>query len=242
MIKKDNVLKFDNLSRFDNIIHGFSTIFFGSLRPSDPEYHQHLEKFSQALGMTTDTLVRMNQIHSNTVYCVTDNDRGQTIPKTDGLITSNTNVFLGVITADCVPLLFYDQKTQIVAAVHAGWRGLFAEIIKVAISEMVSRGSDPKDILVGLGPSIQVCCYEVSEEFVENFREKLDDIEKFVEHRDGKIFVNLQKIAKKQLAAVGVLEENIEDADYCTFDQKDLYSYRREGKNFGEIVGVIGIK
>lgn len=241
MIKQNNILYFENLSQFPLIIHGFSTTFFGSLRPSDPEYHQHLEKFTHAFGITPQQLVRMDQVHGNTVFTATEGDRGKTISKTDGLLTQDKNVFLGVVTADCLPLLFYDPKTTIVGAVHAGWRGLFAEIIKVAVSEMVTKGSKPEDIRVGIGPSIRVCCYEVSEEFVENFREKFGDVEKFINRRDGKIFFNLQRVAKEQLEAVGIVENNIEDADYCTFDQTDVYSCRREGKDFGEMMGVIGV-
>lgn len=242
MIKKDNVLKFDKLSKFDNVIHGFSTTFFGSLRPSDHEYDQHLEKFIQALTITPQQLVRMNQVHGGTVYFATERDQGTKISDTDGLLSQSTNVFLGVITGDCIPFLLFDPETNMVGAVHAGWRGLFAEIIKAAVSEMVVKGSDPKDILVGIGPSIRICCYEVSEEFVENFREKFGDVEMFIQRRDGKIFFNLQRVAKEQLEAVGIVENNIEDADYCTFDHTDVYSCRREGKDFGEMMGIIGMR
>jgi polyphenol oxidase len=241
MIKQNDVWKFESLIKFDNLIHGFSTRTIGNLRPSDPQYQDSLKKFTEALGLNSEQLVRMDQVHDSIVALVSENDKGSVIEKTDGLVTNETGVFLGVITADCIPFLLYDPKTKLVAAVHAGWRGLFAEIIKVAIAEMVKKGSKPEDILVVIGPSIRTCCYSVSEEFVENFREKFGDVEKFIHRRDGKIYFNLQKVAKEQLAAVGVLANNIEDADYCTFDQKDLYSCRREGKSFGEMMGIIGL-
>lgn len=241
MIKQNNIVYFENLSQFPHVIHGFSTTFFGSLRPSHPEYQESLHKFTNALDINVSQLVRMDQVHSNTVYFVSEKDRGQKIESTDGVITDTTKVFLGVITGDCIPLLFYDPTAKLVAAVHAGWRGLYSEIIKVAVSDMIAKGSDPKDVLVGIGPSIRVCCYEVSEEFVENFREKFGDVEKLIQRRNGKIFFNLQKVAKDQLASAGVLENNIEDAGYCTFDHEDVYSCRREGKDFGEMMGIIGL-
>lgn len=241
MIKQDHILRFNNLSQFPSLTHGFSTTFFGNMRYSRDEYQNAMQKFSEAVGFSPSQLVRVDQVHSNIVYFATENDRGQMIAETDGLMTKNTNVFLGIITADCLPILIFDPKRKLVAAVHAGWRGLFSEIIKVAVSDFIAKGSDPKDLVVGIGPSIRVCCYNVDEEFVERFREKFGDVEQFIERRDGKIFFNLQKVAKEQLLAVGVLENAIEDADYCTFDHTDVYSCRREGKDFGEMMGVIGL-
>lgn len=241
MIQQNHVWKFENLSKFDEVIHGFSTTFFGSMLPSQDSNKEAVKKFTSALDIDLQKLVRQDQIHGNTVYFAGEKDQGTTTAQTDGLLTDKINIFLGVITADCIPFLLYDPKTKIVGAVHAGWRGLFSEIIKVAVSQMIAKGSNAKDIIVGIGPSIRSCCYSVSEEFVENFREKFGDVEKFVSRRNEKIFFNLQKVAKEQLAAVGVLEENIEDADYCTFDHDDVYSCRREGENFGEMMGVVGL-
>jgi hypothetical protein len=241
MNKNNNILKFSNLSKFDSLIHGFSTRFFGDMRPTHPEYKDSLQKFSAALNIDPQKLVTMKQVHSNTVYWATDKNYDQAIKETDGLLTEEKDLFLGVVSADCIPLLFYDPKMQFVAAVHAGWRGLFSEIIKETVSQFVSKGSNASDIIVGMGPSIRVCCYAVSEEFVENFREKFEAVEKFIVRKDGKIFIDLQKVAKEQLQSLGVLDQNVEDADYCTFDHSDVYSYRREGENFGEMIGIIGI-
>ena len=133
MIKQHHVLRFNNLAKFNNIVHGFSTNFFGSLRPSDSKYQQSFNKFTDAFGVKIQQVVKMNQIHSNLVQIVTKKDYGQIISDTDGLITVEPEVFLAVITGDCIPLFFYDQKKEIIAAVHAGWRGLFSEIIKETI-------------------------------------------------------------------------------------------------------------
>lgn len=241
MMKQDHILRFNNLSKFDTLIHGFSTRFFGSLRPSHEGYNQSLKKFAAALKISTDNLVRMNQMHTNKVSWVEGKDAGETIGETDGLVTAEKQVFLSVISADCLPLLFYDSKLNVVAAIHAGWRGLFAGIIKETISQMVVKGSNPKNILVGIGPSIRVCCYEVSEEFVDNFREKFEDMDNCVVRRDGKIFFDLQQFAIQQLLTLDIETGNIEDGDYCTFDHDAVYSCRREGKDFGEMMGIVGV-
>lgn len=240
MIKQENILRFENLTQFDNLVHGFSTRFFGSLRPSHSGYQDSLKKFTHALSITPQQLVRMNQVHSNTVYVTDERDRGKTIPETDGLITADPQVFLGVITGDCIPLLMYDPQTKLVAAVHAGWRGLFSEIIKEAISQFVGKGSKPENIIVGIGPCIGVCCYNIPADRAKMYLEKFPEWKPFVVERDGKLFFNLSGVAIHQLTSVGVMSSNIEDADYCTFDHTDVYSYRREGKDFGEMMGIIG--
>ena len=242
MTIQDNILRFENLAKFDNLVHGFSTKFFGSMLPSQDTDKKSFKHFSEALGIDPQEIVRMDQVHEKTVYFAREKDRGTTIAETDGLITNEDKVFLSAITADCIPLLFYDPKTKSVGVVHAGWRGLFAEIIQEEISNFIAQGSDVKNILVGVGPSIRVCCYEVSEKFIKDFGEKFGNVEDFVERRNGKIFFNLQKVAKQQLLALEIAENNIEDADYCTFDHADVYSCRKEGPGFGEIMGVIGLK
>src|SRR5258706_13654217 len=119
MIKQNNILRFHNLSQFDSLIHGFSTRFFGDMRPSHHLYPESISKFTRALGISEQQLVRMDQVHGNRVVSVSDKECGTTIPETDGMISGEKEVFLGVITADCVPLLFYDPQKKITAAVHA---------------------------------------------------------------------------------------------------------------------------
>ena len=242
MIKQNNILRFNNLSQFPQLLHGFSTTAFGDMNYAHDGHAKAIQRFCNALHISSNQLVRMNQVHEGTVHLAAAKDGGQVIAKTDGLIDQQKDIFLGVITADCLPLLLYDPKANIVAAAHAGWRGLYAEIIKEVISHMKEKGSNPTDILVGIGPSIRSCCYNVDEAFVNRFGEKFDDVEKFIERRDGNIYFNLQQVAKEQLVSVGVLERHIEDADYCTFDHSDVYSCRREGKDFGEMMGIIGLR
>lgn len=241
MRKNNHILTFDNLSKY-HIIHGFSTHFLGSMHPRDSEGAQKArKKFAKELGINPEKIIRMGQVHSNTIHFVTEKDCGGVIDKTDGLITESLHVFLGVITADCIPLLFYDPKQKRVAVVHAGWRGLLSEIMKGAVSVMVTKGTDPKDLVVGIGPCIGVCHYDIAKEHAEKLLGKFPDWKPFIASRDDKLFLDLAGVARYQLQSIGILESNIEQANYCTFEQKDLYSYRREGEDFGEMMGVIGL-
>ncbi len=242
MIKQDNVLRFNNLSQFDSLIHGFSTRFFGDMRPSHHLYPQSIKKFIETLGVLEQNLVRMDQVHSNTVALVTKENRGKVIDETDGLVSQDIDTFLGVVTADCIPLLFYDPKKKVTSAVHAGWRGLFSEIIKESVSQMISQGSKPENIFVGLGPCIRVCCYNIPQERVDMYLTKFPEWKPFIVERENKLFFDIPAVAVYQLRSLGVPAENIEDGDYCTFDHEDVYSARREGEGFGEMMGIIGLK
>ncbi len=242
MFFKNNIYKFNNLSSYPDLVHGFSTRFFGSMRPKHEESKASIAKFASQLEIPAEKIVTMGQKHTNNVYQVTEKDWGQSIPDIDSLFTQDQDVFLGVVTADCIPLLMYDPKKKAVAAIHAGWRGLFNEIIKETVSSLVAVGSNPQDILVGIGPCIRVCSYDISQDHANVLIEKFPDWKPFVVEREEKLFLDLPGIATHQLKALGIKIENIEDAEYCTFDHTDVYSRRREGDDFGEIMGIIGMQ
>lgn len=242
MKKANHILYFEKLTNFDNFIHGFSTRFFGSMLPIDSNFHQSLETFTKALGIPSKHLVRMHQVHGDTVTWVSQNEWGQVLSQTDGMMTRQRDVFFSVIVADCIPLFVYDPETTIVGVVHAGWRGLFQEIIPKAIAAMIEKGSKPENIIVGIGPCIRSCCYDIASDHRDTLLAKFPDWEQFITERKGKYFLDLPGVAQKQLLSAGVLARNIEDAEYCTFDHNDVYSYRREGKEVGRIIGIIGMK
>lgn len=185
-----------------------------------------------------DELVYMEQIHSNNVKCV--NKQSQKCQKEcDALITNEKNLPLMVMVADCIPVLFFDPMKEVVAVAHAGRNGVYANIVGNVIEKMnIKYGSVAKDIEVYLGPSIQKCCYEVSQELaniaVNSFGEE------FVNER----FVDLQSICKKQLCQSGILESNIKIQTYCTKcnTTQQYYSYRVDANEAGRFAAVIMLK
>ncbi len=249
MIKRDDIFYFNTFLEFPHLIHGFSTRAFGDMRPSHEGSFDRLKKFANVLktppglpfsGEGHMGIVRMHQVHSSNVRWVTEKDGGNKIEEADGLLNSDAGVFLSVVIADCVPVLLYDPEKKVVGAVHAGWRGVYKEIIKQAVGEMVEKGSNPANIIVGIGPSIGACCYDVTEEHAEMFTTKFPQWD-FVIKREGKLFLDLPLLVKYQLLSVGILDTTIEESEICTSDSPaDLFSCRREGKEFGEFVGVIG--
>lgn len=236
----ENIIYLKSFSKIPELIHGFSTRFFGSIGPNNPNSDNSLNSFSKELGINPNNTIKMNQTHSKNVNWVNKQQAGQKITDTDGILTSEKDIFLSVVTADCVPVLILDKTKKYLGAVHAGWRGIESEIIKVAINELILKGSNPGDIMIGIGPCIRSCCYNIDQQRSDLLKNKFVNFKGFLEQRDGKNFLNLAELAKQQLLELKILPENIEDCGICTFDENyRLYSFRRgdRGSNFISIIG-----
>ena len=186
------------------------------------------------LGYNYEDLVYMNQIHSANIIVVDENSP-KLVDNCDSIITRSKNLPLMVMVADCIPILMFDSKQGVVAAIHAGRNSTFLEISKKTASFFIEKfSSNPEDINVVFGASIQKCCYEVSE-----------DLSKIVENSFGKEFVennyiDLQGINKKQLNDLGI--KNIEISNICTkCGDKSYFSYRKDKKT-GRFAGIIILK
>jgi len=200
---------------------------------------ENLSKFAQGIGITGD-IISMKQIHSSTVRAI-ENTSDLRISATDGLITSKKNLPLSVLTADCLPLLFYDPKQQVIGVVHAGYKGILNHIIENTIHRFTTDfTSDPKDIIVGIGPCIEMMCYEVSQELIGEFDKAFPEFENICAEIGGKYFLNLREVAQQSLAKAGILKEHIEVMNICTKCDKNFYSYR-SGDKFERFVSVMSL-
>lgn len=186
------------------------------------------------LAYKYEDLVYMNQVHGANIIVVDENSP-KLIDNCDSIITRSKNLPLMVMVADCIPIFMFDEKKGIIAAIHAGRNSTFLEISKKTAEVFIEKfSSNPKDISVVLGASIQKCCYEVS-----------DELSKIVENSFGKEFVennhiDLQGINKKQLNDLGI--KNIEISDICTkCGNKPYFSYRKDKKT-GRFAGIIILK
>jgi len=145
----------------------------------------------------------------------------------DAVITNRKGILVGVQAADCVPILLYARVSGVAGAVHAGWRGTAAEILKKTIHAMIDRyHSSPIELLVAIGPSIRSCCYDVGYEVIEAIKGTAGKGED-VMNRGGKYFLDLPTANKYQALSMGVPSENIWMSDECTFCLPEkYYSYR----------------
>jgi len=188
-----------------------------------------------------------NQVHGDTIQCVAYSDGvddGEVIYEaTDGLMTAEKSCFLMSFYADCTPLFFVDTVKRVVAVSHAGWKGTVKNIGKKTVEQMVKEyGSDPTDILVGIGPSSGICCYEVGREVIDQLEESIPSVKAFYkEIKSGKYLVDIKKANIASIMSAGIPEDNIEASSICTICNHDFFSYRREGVT-GRMSGFIYIK
>jgi len=189
--------------------------------------------------------VGANQTHSENIVIIEEKrTRGwesleDAIEDCDALITDQKGVILTMLTADCVPLLLYDPVKKVVAAVHAGWKGTKAQIAAKTIETMQDRfGCDTSEIIVGIAPSIGVCCYEVGEDVASHFFGYAQELEQI----GAKYRLDLPGINRRQLLLAGIKEEHIEMSGICTACATDRYfSYRKEQGCSGRFMSLIGM-
>lgn len=192
--------------------------------------------FFNDLGLDLNSLTLGKQVHGNRVVPVLNSDmgRGQPpafdgFPDTDGLVTAETGLTLGIIVGDCVPIVLYDYRKHVVGLVHAGWRGTVAQIAAQTI-DIMKRGYScrPASIVAGIGPSIGPCCYEVGDEVIEAWMDNgLPYARHAVHHRDGKQYFDLWTANRQILLNAGVRRTNIEDSAICTQTNHHEYFSRR---------------
>jgi YfiH family protein len=180
-----------------------------------------------------EDLYYMNQIHGDNIEVI-DKNSPNLIDNCDGIITNLRGITLMVMVADCIPVLIFDKTKNVIAAVHAGRNSTFLKIVPKTVKKMINTFECKiQDIEVILGPSIQKCCYEVSQELVDIVVNSFG--EKFVNNR----LIDLQGINQKLLKDMGV--NNITISDICTLCSKQPYYSYREDKNCGRFAGIISI-
>lgn len=158
----------------------------------------------------------------------------------DALVTDIPGYCLCISTADCVPVLLYDSQNKAVAAIHAGWRGTVARIVEKTVSVMNKRyGSQGKDIVACIGPSISLEAFEVGDEVYQAFYEAGFDMN-LIACKEAKWHIDLWEANRRQLLSLGVKPENIEVAGICTYyNNEHFFSARRQGIRSGRILSGI---
>jgi len=221
--KRDGSMKLSNHSSGDRIIV------------------KNRRRFLNKLGFNPNLVINTNLVQGNVVKTVTKKDTGDTIAKTDGLLTGDKDIFLSITVADCPPIFLYDYEKEIVGLIHGGWRGLAQEILASAIEKFTNDfNSQTQNILAGIGPGICQHHYEVGKDVLSCFESFPSAILK----REKKTFLDLKKIAKIQLLNLGLKEENIEISPECTHCLVNKYfSYRRDKpKVLKTMMAIMGMK
>jgi YfiH family protein len=209
---------------------------------------ENLRRFAEAVGFSAESVVSMPQIHSDKVINVTSSmcGEGYFIPNStecDGYVTRDKGVSIGVRTADCVPILLEDAEAGVVAALHAGWRGTFSDICGEGVRKMIAKGADASRIVAAIGPSICQNCYEVGKDVYDAAISCMGaDASRFFvsKSEEGKYLVNIKGANKYLLERAGLVSENIEILDLCTYEHPELFwSHRYTCGMRGTMLSVI---
>ena len=196
------------LARFEWLEHGFGTRLFD---PPEP-------------------LATLHQIHSDiAVYA----DRPGCLADGDALLSDSPGRFVGVKTADCLPILLVDERHRAVAAVHAGWRGTVSGVALSTLKAMAARwGTQASDLHAAIGPGIGPCCFEVGPEVAIQFGEPFQ-----------RTRIDLEKANRRQLVEAGLAPDRIYTLGLCTFCRGDqFHSFRRDREQAGRMISVAGLK
>lgn len=236
-----NVLRSKNLLAYPQITQAVSTSEFGTMKKEDGQvHHANLLKFVKKMTKSSIAIC-MHQIHSGNVQIV-ENSRELVLADTDSLVTNQHNLALTVVIADCLPVFFFDPEKQVIGIAHAGRKGLLQHILQNTLDVFIKNfQSDPKDILVSIGPGIEKKCYEVNKEIISEFHDAFPDFQKYYDTTKSAYYLDLTSIAVQSLQKGGILREHIETSDICTKCTNELYSYRR-GDQTERIAGIITLE
>jgi len=190
-------------------------------------------KLADFLGLKTDFMAFPEQIHSSNVIILSSPGKYAGI---DGIVSLNKQIVLSIQTADCVPIFLFDQKTELFALVHAGWKGTALGIIDKTVNIIKDTGAAPEDIQVLLGPSIGQCCFETGPDVWRKYPEKY-----LLKGINDRYYLDLAGSIMAEFVASGFNPELISNVQKCTSCGTDSYpSYRRDGKKAGRMVAACG--
>ena len=182
-------------------------------------------RVAEAMNVAPIALVGVHQVHSPDVAVITGATEAR--PRADAMVTKTPGLALGILTADCQPVLFADAEAGVIGAAHAGWRGALDGVLEATVAAMEDLGADRANISAVIGPSISQRAYEVGPEFFEDFLQKDPDHSRFFANgREGRYQFDLPGLGLHLLRQAGVGQA--EWTRHCTYSDAELfYSYRR---------------
>ncbi|MDI6602386.1 MAG: peptidoglycan editing factor PgeF [Thermoanaerobacteraceae bacterium] len=215
----------------------YSSLNLGIKKQDDIEkVEKNYEILCHKFNFNIDSLAFSDQIHKDNVLKVDCSHAGfplheQKIYDTDALITNERELPLVTYYADCVPLYFFDPVNEAIGLAHAGWRGTMMRIGPKVVNRMVEEfGTNPNELLVAIGPSIGLCCYEVGQEVYDLFLNEFKKYKNwFTVKNNGRYSLDLKTCNRFQLEDAGVNLHNIYISNFCTScNEHHFYSYRRD--------------
>jgi YfiH family protein len=245
------------LSKFKSIEHAFfnklggkSTGIFKSLNcglnSSDNKNNilKNLEIVSNKIKTKNKKIILLNQVHSNKFHYIGIHSKLNNKFEGDALVTDRKNIPIAILTADCAPILIYDDKKKMIAAIHAGWKGSYKDIVKKVVKFMIKKGCSSRNITAAIGPCISSNNYEVKEYFIKKFIKKDKKNIIFFKKNKDKNYFSLNKYIHFQLNSLNIKKIDIINKD--TFNIKNnFFSARRSiscnENDYGRNISIIVI-
>lgn len=256
------LITFDLLNKFSKIAHfcttrqgGVSVGNYASMNMS-PFSGDNVEHQSENLNLlkkklnSTDLIIPF-QTHGTEIGIINEDfiqknfaERADLLNGVDALITKEPNVCIGVTTADCVPLIFYDPQLEVIAVAHAGWRGTCGRIAEKVVKRMQEEFvCHPQHINVVIGPSISGTVYNVGTELIDNFSSAGFPVAEIFNTNNELIYLDLWKANQWLLESMGVPADHIQISEICTYTQHEkFFSARRLGLKSGRMLSAIMLK
>ena len=238
------MIKSKKLEKYSNLSHGFFNKDLGLYKRINKSLNRdNLNIIRKKLGIKLSKIIIPNQTHSSKFFEI----KKKSISKIDcdGLITKKSGIALGILTADCAPIMIYDKKLKFISIVHAGWKGALKGIITKTLNYYFRKGSNKKDIIVVIGPCIAQKNYEVKKDFFDKFTKNCAKNNKFFKKEKNFIKFSLQDYVRSKVADFGI--SNIEVIKLDTFERKNnffsaRYSLKKKFNDYGRNISVIMIK
>lgn len=261
-----NLLQFSLFAKEPNVVHfsttrvggvsdgTFSSLNLGNFSDDNPlNIVENRTILARMFYKSPEEFIIPHQTHGCQVLLIDDAfleltkaQKAEILYGVDATVTHKKDIFICVTTADCVPILLFDRKNDVVAAIHAGWRGTAQRIVRKTIEKMeLCFGSSPANMIVGIGPSISMHHCEVGKDVEFAFIEEGFDLAgtSFRKKPSGKIHLDLREINRKELIGLGISEKNIETSELCTFEKEEwFFSARRQTVCSGRMLTGIMIK
>tara|TARA_B100000029_G_scaffold428016_1_gene437691 strand:+ start:860 stop:1621 length:762 start_codon:yes stop_codon:yes gene_type:complete len=244
------------LQKFNNVRHvffsrknGFSKNCYESLNcglgSNDKKEHvlKNLELVSSKIGCKKESLITLNQKHTNQVIHFRNENEVKNKLNGDAIVSEVKNVGIGILTADCAPILLYDPNKKIIGCAHAGWKGALNGIIENTVKKFNELNSKNSDLIVAVGPCIEKNSYKVQSDLLKIFIKKDKNNEKFFQkNSENQYIFDLRGFINKKISDLGI--KNIENIEMDTFSEKEFFfSYRRsllnKEQDYGRCISVI---
>ena len=202
---------------------------------------------ARAFDLEPDRLVTVYQIHSPDVVTVTQPWTAENSPRADALVTDRPGIMLGVLAADCAPVLLADPQAKVIGAAHAGWRGAHGGVVDSAVAAMEKLGARRKNIVAAIGPCIAQASYEVSDDFQTPFLQQDQANARFFApgKRDGKKQFDLPGYLAHRIGLLGLAQIGVSGRD-TQAEENEFFSYRRATlrgeRDYGRLLSAIALE